>query len=525
MAHRTTPGVRAVLTAAVLATATVLVGVPIDSAAGTRTAAAAACPGPHGPNDLNGDGYDDVVIGNPYATVDGKAEAGSITVLFGGADKRIGSGSGRVLTQASIPGSAVEAGDHFGWSVSTGNVNYKGCTNVLVGSPGEDWNGSTDAGIAQVLWFTGGGIGKQGTPNGLVVTQADLHGTVEAGDRFGSSTAYVGYDGDFQIAAVGAPGEDAGTVTDVGEVNSLLFLNGAIFAGTRLREGLSWVPGTPTTGDRFGSSLLGTYLYAPPTEGYEHIGLALIIGAPGGTVNGHANAGAVFKYDGHDNVYTQDTPGVPGTAETGDQFGYSLAGDGVRADVTTEHDVAVGVPGEDLGSTVDAGAVQLFSSQPGGWKANDFLTQSTPGVSGSPETGDRFGTAVTMRPDLDDKTAPILVTSAPYEDLATASNAGMVQTFTLDVGRATADAFYTESSAGTPGSIMTGNRFGLALSAAHSTTENLFTVSSPYGRDGSVFVVSGSKVRSWVPGSGYVPSSTSGTFGWAVSGGPATTTR
>jgi hypothetical protein len=43
--------------------------------------------------DLDGDGFDDAVVGNPYATVDGRLEAGQVTVLFGDADGRIAEGS------------------------------------------------------------------------------------------------------------------------------------------------------------------------------------------------------------------------------------------------------------------------------------------------------------------------------------------------------------------------------------------------------------------------------------------------
>lgn len=528
MARRPNPAVTGVLAVVALATA-LLVSVPAGSAATQGSATTACCDLPYGPLDVNGDGYDDAVIGNPYATVNGKKEAGSITVLFGGPDNLIGGGSSQVLTQASITGSAVEAGDHFGWSVSMGYLSEQGYANILVGSPGEDWNGHADAGIAQIVWFAGGGIRELGTFDDKLLTQADVGGTVEAGDRFGSSTAVLGRSNDYKSAAVGAPGEDAGTTNDVGEVDSVLYLFGTFFGGDQLREGMSSIPGTPTAGDMFGSSLLATCLYTPNTEGFEHVENALVVGAPGETVNGRANAGAVFYLDASDDIpfapvseYTQDSPGVPGNAEAGDEFGYSLAGDGVSTDLATEHDIAVGIPGEDIGPTVDAGAVQLFSSQPGGWKPNDLLAQSTSGVSGAPEQGDRFGAAVALRPDLDDKTAPVLVVSAPYEDLGSATDAGMVQTFTINAGMATAVGSYTERSPGTPGSIAAGNRFGLDVSAAHGKTENLFTISSPYDSDGSVFVVSGANTRSWVPGTGVVPASTSGTFGWSFAGGPGT---
>ncbi len=115
------------------------------------------------------------------------------------------------------------------------------------------------------------------------------------------------------------------------------------------------------------------------------------------------------------------------------------------------------------------------------------------------------------------------MTSAPYEDIGTAKDAGLVQTFTVSSSSATTGVQYTESSAGTPGSVATGNRFGLALGAAHGTSENAFMVASPYQADGSVFVVTGTAVRSWVPGVGGVPASATGSFGWSVTGGPQAT--
>lgn len=61
----------------------------------------------HSRNDLNGDGFDDTVVGDPYATVNGKAEAGSITVLFGDADGRIGESADGSLPVAGSGGSGA----------------------------------------------------------------------------------------------------------------------------------------------------------------------------------------------------------------------------------------------------------------------------------------------------------------------------------------------------------------------------------------------------------------------------------
>lgn len=170
--------------------AALLIGMPAQQA----SAEALTCGTTTSHLDVNGDGYDDAVVGNPYATVAGKKEAGSITVLFGDADCRIGEGKRMVLTQGSVPGSAVEADDHFGWSVSIGNLNGTGADDILVGSPGEDWNGHVDAGIAHVISFEPdgtGGPGGPGTPTAVVVDQAKVTGVVEAGDQFGFSTAVI----------------------------------------------------------------------------------------------------------------------------------------------------------------------------------------------------------------------------------------------------------------------------------------------------------------------------------------------
>jgi len=221
--------------------------------------------------------------------------------------------------------------------------------------------------------------------------------------------------------------------------------------------------------------------------------------------------------------YTQDSPGVPGAAEAGDQFGYSLAADGVSLSTSAPHHVAVGSPGEDIGSAVDAGSVTVFADGPTGLKAIAGLTQNTAGVFGAAETGDRFGFSLAMRPATNGVSSPELVVSVPYEDIGSTTDAGMVETFVVGATSVKPASVYTESSAGTPGVLAAHHRFGLVLAAMHGVRENLFTVSSIYDRGGSVFVVSGRTTRSWVPGKGGIPAWTSGTFGWSVASGPATT--
>jgi hypothetical protein len=97
----------------------------------------------------------------------------------------------------------------------------------------------------------------------------------------------------------------------------------------------------------------------------------------------------------------------------------------------------------------------------------------------------------------------------------------MAQTAAVDLGLATVTPVrsYTESSAGTPGTVARDNRFGLTVAAIRGRGETVFTVASPYQKAGSVFLVDQrERTRSWVPGAGGVPTLTGGRFGWSVSG-------
>jgi hypothetical protein len=90
-------------------------------------------------------------------------------------------------------------------------------------------------------------------------------------------------------------------------------------------------------------------------------------------------------------------------------------------------DLAIGVPGEDLGTAVDAGAVQILYGSPAGLTAdgNQLLAQTLPGL-GAPETGDRFGSSLASG-DYDGDGHSDLAIGVPGEDVGTTPDAGRVQ--------------------------------------------------------------------------------------------------
>ncbi len=84
-------------------------------------------------------------------------------------------------------------------------------------------------------------------------------------------------------------------------------------------------------------------------------------------------------------TFTQNSAGIAGTVEAGDRFGASL---GFRDRRT----MIIGVPGEDVGTVVDAGSAQILRVGKSNISAPyPSLTEDSPGTPGVVQTGSRFG--------------------------------------------------------------------------------------------------------------------------------------
>ena len=496
------------------------------AAAVPAAARAADCGSSSSARDLNGDGYDDAVVGDPYATVSGQAEAGAVVVLYGDADLKIGEGRRAVLTQASVQGSNVEAGDHFGWSVAMDDATGDGCADLLIGSPGEDWAGQVDAGIVHLIKWTPDGNGGPGRADGAAINQGNVGGTVERGDQFGTTVALRSLNGDdVAMGAVGAPREDIGAAVDAGVVNT--FFTGAPAQSRQRQQGAGGLAGTAQSGDLFGASLVIAPLWVR-SGANTAVEPSFVVGAPGDTVATpglatQKGAGSVTVWEpvtGFSQQVSQNTAGVEGASEAGDGFGASLAFSEPTSSTTASRTVAVGVPGEDLGRATDGGMVNLFGNdQSAGLEGWVGVAQSTAGFAGADESGDHFGASVALRPNTG--STSLLAVGIPDEDFGPWANAGMVLTAKVDFAAKVLQpaTSYTESSAGTPGTIDSGHRFGLTLAAMDGETESVLAIGSPYGGTGSVFLVDdAAQTRSWVPGAGGVPRLTAGRFGWSIAG-------
>lgn len=119
--------------------------------------------------DFNGDGYGDLAVGAPAATVDGQPKAGYVAVLYGGphglsATRRV------VISRATngIPGSSA-SGEGFGTQLSRGDLDGDGYADLVIGNR----SGTADA---VVVWGGRGGF-SSGTPIPATNTQTgDFNG-------------------------------------------------------------------------------------------------------------------------------------------------------------------------------------------------------------------------------------------------------------------------------------------------------------------------------------------------------------
>ncbi|CAM5296388.1 hypothetical protein SGLAM104S_05334 [Streptomyces glaucescens] len=319
--------------------------------------------------DYNEDGYTDLVVGTTLEDVGTVADAGFVDVLYGAAgglgtgavkDTHFEQGAGAGAIKASVSG----AGDRMGDALAAGTT-ATGEPYIVPGVPGETVGTLAKAGSAFYL---------RGTTNVAVhQDKTDVPGAAEASDGFGASVA-----ADANHIAIGAPNENIGGDNAAGNL--------AVFSHTLHAEGhpkplfgldqdLANVSGDAEANDDFGWSLsLTEYRPSGAAAATDSI---LAIGSPGEAVvvgtDNNADAGRVVVGRvtaagtwGELRELKQGTADddVSGTSEVGDRMGETLTAVNTapRAFGTTATmRLAVGTPGEALGTTANAGAVHTFS--------------------------------------------------------------------------------------------------------------------------------------------------------------------
>jgi len=118
-----------------------------------------------GAGDVNGDGYDDVIVGAPY--YDGQAPNGGGIFVFRGSPAGIG-------TSSIFSPTSTQAEAHMGESVAgAGDLNGDGYGDILVGLPDYDQNGSNNGGVAWA-YFGNNGLAGKNRRNNIRLYNSDL---------------------------------------------------------------------------------------------------------------------------------------------------------------------------------------------------------------------------------------------------------------------------------------------------------------------------------------------------------------
>lgn len=218
------------------------------------------------------------------------------------------------------------------------------------------------------------------------------------------------FNGDsYSDLAIGVPGEDLTGAANAGIVN---LLNGSANGLTANSQYLTQT--NPETNDAFGTAVAKGYFNA---DGY----VDLAVGAPGETVSGAANAGAVSVFYGSASglVGSTQTTILQSNPEANDRFGAALDSGDFNGDGNS--DLAVGAPGETVGSATSAGMVDIFLGSGSGLSGTAYQQL----LQGSPETNDRYGTALASG-FYNDGTAIDLAIGAPGEGVGGDAGAGTV---------------------------------------------------------------------------------------------------
>ncbi len=408
--------------------------------------------------DVDGDGYDDALVGIPGEDRGATADNGAAHIFYG-SPAGISGQRDRLFSQASgsVPG-RPEAGDRFGAAVALADVDGDGYHDAVVGSPGEGIRGADDAGMVTVIFGSASGLDLR---SAAVVHQdkPGVPGAAEPGDRLGGTLAVGDVTGDgYEDVAAGASGEDLAGLDDVGAV---IVVPGAA-SGPDRDEAAFYSPNQRRVASDPAADLgFGTTVALGDLTDDGVLDLAVGSSSARGSVDVLAGSGG-GRFGGGVRL-TRATPGVPGRSSVGDRFGSALAI--ADTDGSGPAELHVGAPGASGGASGD-GMVFVVELDAGlAVTTAVAFSQGTAGVAGAPEGGDRMGAALGTE-DVDGDGYPDLAIGLDGEGVAGARRAGAMNLMPgsgagLDVG---ADRLVHQGSAGVGGRPEAGDRLASGFS-------------------------------------------------------------
>jgi hypothetical protein len=360
-----------------------------------------------GIGDFDGDGHEDMAIGEPGENLsgDGSSEDGLVHVLYGGS-RHLHVSDDHFLTARRV-GIRHGTDNEFGDALGAGDFNGDGFDDLAVGAPGQGVDPPVPSDGAVAVLFGGRqGLDPKRKQNQFLTEETPgIAGNGASGvNRFGS----VFTDGDFNRdgrddLVIGVPGEwitvNGDTRFDAGAIHVLyggryhLSLSGDQFVTEE-------TPGLAGHGaqdyDRFGVGLATGDFNGDRRED-------LAVGAGGEDVAARHDGAFHVLYGGprhlrlrSDQLLTQDTPGMEGDGpRDADYFGGPLTTG--RFDADRRDDLAVGEPQP----SDQAGAIHILygARNPFAMDRDQFMTPDNPGMPGNGADADEgFGLLISNMP-------------------------------------------------------------------------------------------------------------------------------
>ncbi len=373
--------------------------------------------------DFDGDGYDDVIVGAPFASPGGRAQAGEVYVVYGSSGL---AGTVVVSTAAEVAIlEGIDGGDNAGLGLTSGDVDRDGYDDVLVGAPWASPGGRTGAGEAYVVYGRNRLTGRHeiSTTTDVLILEG-----VDDFDQAGAPLRSGDLDRDgYDDVGIGTPFASPGGRVVAGEayvVYGRSRLTGTHQISTTTATDVLVVEGVDD-GDRAGSSLAGGDVNG---DGHHD----LVIGARGAAPGGRLFAGEIYVLFGQG-------PRLSGTVQISTAAnvailegvdGFDGAGRAVFCrDANNDHfaDLVIGAPWADPGGRLDAGEVYVVYgradlsgtvpiSTPG-----SIVVSTIQGVDDFDETGARVGVI-----DLNNDQGGEIVVGAGWADPGGRTDAGEV---------------------------------------------------------------------------------------------------
>ena len=383
--------------------------------------------------DFNDDGCADLAISAP-----GDNGVGSVTVLFGSRSGLSTSGVRRLVPSAYL---GSFEGANFG-QVAAADLDDDGVDDLVIGADDLTVKGLEQAGGIVIVYGSAAGLDRGSKVALITQNTPGIAGPVRAEAGFGSVLEPGDFDGDVDTdLAVGLPNAGGEPGTGPGAVQVLVSGPNGITGGEMITARTPGVPGGLRTDD-FGEVLAAGDVDADGDDD-------LAVSAPE-TSTGGWDTGVVYVFPGSasgltatgSQLWSEDTPGVPGAIVDSSAFGASLAMG--RLDAGPTDDLVIGAPYATPGAVRLAGtATVLFGSRRGLTASGaQWWHQDVPEVPGTAESSDTFGSAVAT-PYLGGPGAQAtLLVGAPSETVAGNLAAGLL----------------LELSVGPSGPVATGSR-------------------------------------------------------------------